>query len=83
MLMSDPVPGSLGGRSIYWCPGGQGNTAYCPRPTDPDGYIYCCTHGYDITIPSCCRFSTFTGLIYAYYFSAVIAIANKKEKLCK
>uniref|UniRef100_A0A915AHZ9 Uncharacterized protein n=1 Tax=Parascaris univalens TaxID=6257 RepID=A0A915AHZ9_PARUN len=73
--MDDRVAGVLAGRQIYWCPGGNGFPAYCPRTTDPDEYIYCCTYGYDWSMPTCCRYPLHTGLIYALCIGAFVASA--------
>ncbi|KHJ97729.1 hypothetical protein OESDEN_02292 [Oesophagostomum dentatum] len=66
--------GVLSGRKIYWCPDGEGNLPFCPSPSDPDEYVYCCqffTFNGD-TYPSCCRFPMYTGILYALIISAVL-----------
>ncbi|VDN51381.1 unnamed protein product [Dracunculus medinensis] len=62
----------IGGRPIYWCPGGNGYPPYCPRNTDSDEYIYCCGYGFDITVPSCCRYPVHTGLLYSLYAGVIV-----------
>ncbi|VDK43095.1 unnamed protein product [Anisakis simplex] len=70
--MDEHIADTLSGRRIYWCPGGNGFAAYCPRETDPDEFMYCCTYGYDWSMPTCCKYPLHTGLIYAMYAGAVI-----------
>ncbi|KAK6760092.1 hypothetical protein RB195_021562 [Necator americanus] len=66
-------PGILSGRKIYWCPDGGGNLPYCPSPSDPDEYVYCCQFfTFGETFPSCCRFPIYTGVVYALTISAVL-----------
>uniref|UniRef100_A0A914EH69 Uncharacterized protein n=1 Tax=Acrobeloides nanus TaxID=290746 RepID=A0A914EH69_9BILA len=71
--MNSYFEGSLSGRKIYWCPGGQGHLAYCPQPTDPDSYTYCCTFYYlGQDKPSCCLFPFHTGVVIAFIISAFV-----------
>ncbi|VDM37757.1 unnamed protein product, partial [Toxocara canis] len=53
----------------------SGFPAYCPRATDPDEYTYCCTYGYDWSMPTCCRYPLHAGLIYALCVGAFIVAA--------
>ncbi|KAI6226982.1 hypothetical protein M3Y95_00678700 [Aphelenchoides besseyi] len=69
--------GTLSGRRVFWCDSNQGRYgAYCPRPTDPDDHVYCCSYYYigGADLPSCCRYPIHTGLFYALIFCAVISL---------
>lgn len=51
--------------------------AYCPQNTDPDDYNYCCTYEeFGIQRPSCCRYAVHTGLLIAFYLSAVVIVGS-------
>ncbi|KAE9546147.1 hypothetical protein FO519_010641, partial [Halicephalobus sp. NKZ332] len=51
--------------------------AYCPQPTDPDSYTYCCKSYYfgHTEKPSCCMFAVSVGVVIALIISAVILFA--------
>ncbi|KAK6760091.1 hypothetical protein RB195_021562 [Necator americanus] len=51
----------------------KSNLPYCPSPSDPDEYVYCCQFfTFGETFPSCCRFPIYTGVVYALTISAVL-----------
>ncbi|KJH48766.1 hypothetical protein DICVIV_05091 [Dictyocaulus viviparus] len=67
------TPGVLSGRPIYWCPDGGGHLPFCPTPSDPDEYVYCCQFFYlGDSFPSCCRFPIYTGLLFALIACSVM-----------
>ncbi|WKY14503.1 hypothetical protein Q1695_000216 [Nippostrongylus brasiliensis] len=48
---------------------------FCPSPSDPDGYVYCCQFFYlGETFPSCCRFPFYTGLVISFAICAVLLL---------
>ncbi|CAJ0569289.1 unnamed protein product, partial [Mesorhabditis spiculigera] len=62
--MDEHIPGILGGRQIFWCPGGDGYLPFCPQPTDPDDHYYCCMYFYlEVDKPSCCQYPINAGLV--------------------
>ncbi|KAH7725313.1 Protein M05B5.2 [Aphelenchoides avenae] len=71
------VEGTLAGRRIWWCPGGQGYIAYCPQPIDPDAYSWCCTYYYldGTDMPTCCLFPIPTGVVIALFFCVLITLS--------
>lgn len=61
-----------------------GYPPYCPRPTDSDEYTYCCTYGYEISMPTCCRYPFHTGMLYAFILSTfVFAAGNLLPNTCR
>ncbi|CAJ0958080.1 unnamed protein product, partial [Mesorhabditis belari] len=73
--MKDHIPGVLNGRRINWCPDGDGYLPFCPQPTDPDEYSYCCMYYYlEVDMPSCCPYPIRTGLIPAFIVSGFILL---------
>lgn len=52
-----------------------GYIAYCPQPTHPDDYTYCCNYYYlGKDLPSCCRYPWHTGALIALFFASIVAI---------
>ncbi|CAI2356795.1 unnamed protein product [Caenorhabditis sp. 36 PRJEB53466] len=61
-------------REINWCESGHGYPAFCPGPSDPSNYQYCCSFPFEMGSykPSCCPFPINNGVLIICCLSAII-----------
>ncbi|CAP32777.1 Protein CBG14157 [Caenorhabditis briggsae] len=60
-------------RDVNWCESGHGYPAFCPGPSDPSHYKYCCTFPYLKSYkPSCCMLPTDGIWLLTYCSSCII-----------